>query len=161
MLRAKALHDVLKTALTAGVETALLVTTAGGVIATAHVDPSFARSKDHALLVAVVANVWRNYSVNDCTISANDSRNARRDGPGGAGGERRPENLEFVLIDIGRRRMCLLDVGGGGAVLCVAADTSVECGLLKLKAASIHGVLDSQLRAVPLSVAPERPAQHR
>jgi hypothetical protein len=137
MLRAQNLHETLKMGLSGGVESIVLTTTAGGVLASAHVDPAFVRTKEHSLFVAVVANVWRNYSVNDLT------------GPAGAApSERKEENLEFLVLDTAGRRLCMVGLVGSAAVLCLAAAPSVEAGMLRLRATSLHGVLEPQLRGV-------------
>ena len=116
----------------------ILATTAGGLLGAAHVDPQYPRTKEHSLTVAVIVNVWRNYSVNDLT------------GPGSsaAATEMKPENLEFLLIDSGTKRMCLVGVAGAAAVLCITADKTVEPGMLRLRASSLHATLEPQLRSV-------------
>jgi hypothetical protein len=140
MLRAKNLHETLRLALGGGVESVVLATTAGGLLAAANVNEEFPRTKEHSLMVAIVVNVWRNYSVNDLTGPSTSNATST---------ERKPENLEFLVIDVGAKRLCMLGVGGGAALLCLtAADGNVEPGMLRLRAASLHAVLDPQLRNV-------------
>ncbi len=135
MLRARNLHETLQSVIGVDVTSAMLVTTSGGLLAAANVDPDKLRSKDHSLMVAVVVNLWRNYCHNNLTTSTTGS-----DSP-------QPENLEFVIVQLDARRLCLMGIGRA-AVLCLESTLKTEAGLLKLKATSLHSCLEPQLKPV-------------
>ena len=137
MLRAKNLHETLKQAIGGGVISVIVATTSGGLLAAAHLDPELPRTKEHALSVAVAVNVWRNYSSNDLTAPS----------PASADSERKPENLEFLIVDLAQSRMCIMGIGTS-AIICVSADTRIEAGMLRLRASSLHGVLAPQIKGV-------------
>lgn len=134
MIRSRNLHETLKNALGVELTSAVLVTTAGGLLAAAHVDAEHLRSKDHHLMIAAVVNIWRNYSHNNLTSPT------LSDPP-------HPENLEFVIVQFETRRLCMVAVGPH-AVLSLESSQKVEVGLLKLKATTLHAFLEPQLKPI-------------
>ena len=166
MLKAKSLHAVLKSSLAGGVETALLLADRGNsVLASASINAAFTRSPEHALVVAVVGNLWRAYATNDLAAPAAGAaaagpaggdlsrEPAAPGGGGGSGGAGRRE-LEFLLVNAGDRRLCILPLQTGGPhapgelLLCVTGVAGLELGMLKLRAVSLKAHLEGQLKTV-------------
>ena len=130
MINAEALHASLKLVLDGGVDTVLLITTKGTLLASSSL-PSATVNQN--VIVAAVTNMWRAYATNDLAKSPST-------------GMLEPESLEALLVDIGDQKICAVGVAGSG-IICLVGQQA-ELGMLKLKAASLQRHLDPMLRGV-------------
>ncbi|KAG8348278.1 hypothetical protein ERJ75_001740500 [Trypanosoma vivax] len=133
MLNAVAVNDCLSSAVGNGIVTVILLGNDGVPLSSASSTPEYDHSRERAMIVAAIGNVWRASARND--LSRNKTTN-----------ELEPDALEHVLIDFGQQKICAISVGGG-AILCVVS-RGLEMGLLKLKAVALQQRLDAYLRPV-------------
>jgi hypothetical protein len=130
MINAAALNNSLKLVLDGGVDTVLLFTTKGSLLASASLPTAVVNQN---VIVAAVTNMWRACATNDLAKNP-------------ATGMLEPESLEALLVDIGDHKICAVGVAGSG-IICIVGQQA-ELGMLKLKAASLQRHLDASLRGV-------------
>ncbi|ORC91995.1 uncharacterized protein TM35_000042090 [Trypanosoma theileri] len=133
MLDAAAINSSMQQAVEDGVVGVFLLDRDGVLLTSASADPDYVHTKERAMIIAAISNVWRACASND--MAKNKLTNKVE-----------TESLEQVLIDFGENKICAMSVGGNAILGLVGS--GMEMGLVKLKTATLQRRLDSYLRHV-------------
>jgi hypothetical protein len=140
LLKAGLLAEKLQNSVGDGVDIVLLLSTSGALLSTASNRTEFARSQECRMLAALTANLWRNYASQCSVLNAQSGNKGAGGAPSPAPAAAGATELDFILAELETNKLCVFGMGGR-AVLALYAQSSVELGLLKLKAASLQGEL--------------------
>ncbi|KAF6031479.1 LAMTOR2 [Bugula neritina] len=125
MLKPKVLTQVLHQANSGGVQSTLLLTTEGSLLACA----GFGEGDKH-IAAALAGNIWMSYTRNGELLLNNDS-------------------LSMIMIQCMDGKVAITKVAD--LLLCIYADKTVELGILKAKATALRDYLKDPLTQVAAS----------
>ncbi|KAI9597630.1 mitogen-activated protein-binding protein-interacting protein [Syncephalis fuscata] len=125
MIKPKVIAQVLQQAVTGGVETALLLTRDGAILASAT-----ASGADTAIRAAVAASVWKGYEA--CLQNWSSTG----------------DNARWILLECEQGRAMVYPVGE--LLVALVANTQCEIGMLKLKAEALVKHFDEPLKNVAI-----------